>query len=178
MRTGLEAGVQHVPEVVLDPVGDAAPGSLAVGELDLLLGDGDSVDVAAEALVGHDGRAAATAARVEQVIVGLDVAEVVEQDIGLRGLQPVQFGDDRLVADVGRGVEYGRVVVTDAVVVVVQAVHIAEPQVDRVFFVVPVRRDRTLVGIAQHGMLDSGHCCGSFCGWRDDTRGRNVKWGK
>jgi len=79
------------------------------------------------------------------------VAEVVEQHVGLRGLQPVHLGDDQLVAALGRAVQHGRVVVAEAVVVVVKAVDLAEPNVDRVLLVVPVRGDRAWKALRSTG---------------------------
>ena len=107
-------------------IADAALGGLIVGEPDLVLRDRHAVDLAAEALVGHEARAAATGAGVEQAVVGRDVAEVVEQDVGLRGLQPVQLVDDALVAVVVGPSSTDGSMVADPVVVVVEPVDVAE----------------------------------------------------
>jgi hypothetical protein len=64
----------------------------------------------------------------------------------------VQLPDDVLLALLGGAVQDRRVVVADPVVVVVQAVDLAEQQVDRVVLLgVPVGRESLLVGVTDHG---------------------------
>jgi len=75
---------------------------------------------------------------------------VVEQDVRLRRLQPVHLADDAFVAGVRGPFEHRGVVFAESVVVVVETVDVAEPEVDRVLLVmVPVRGDGALVLGAQ-----------------------------
>ena len=123
-----------------------------VGEVGLLGGQGDALDLAAEAAVGHDHGAATAAAGVDERVVAPDGAEVVHEELGLRRFQPVQFGDQLLLVLAVAGVaERGVVHVPDAVVVVVQPVHVAEPEVDRSWPPIPVAGDVPLVGVAGAG---------------------------
>ena len=172
---GLEAGVEHVAEVKPHPVAHTTLDSLVVGEPDLILRDRDAVDLAAEAIVGHEARGAPARAGIQQAILGLDVAEVVEQEVRLRRLEPVQFGEDPGVAGLLRAPQYGAVVVADPVVVVIQPVDVAEQPVDVVLpagasasgrrGVVPVRSHGLLVIAAQDvgAGVARGHGACSFC---------------
>ena len=89
---------------------------------------------------------------------------MVEQQVRLRALQPVHLGDDGLVADVAGRFEHGRVIVADTVVVVVEPVDLAEPDVDRVALGVPVGGDGLLVGGAQYGLPGDEGCRILACG--------------
>lgn len=146
-----------------DPIGHAVDLGLVVGEPDLVLGDRHPVDPAAEAPVGHEAGPAPARAAVEEPVVGGDQAQVVEQQVGLGGLQAVHLLDDRLVPVVGRRGEHRRVDGTEPVVVVVEAVDLAEGQVHLVVTaVVPPGCDVALVvgehdgiggGVLGHGLL-------------------------
>jgi hypothetical protein len=67
-----------------DPVGNAVLGRLVVGEVHLGLGDGDTVDLAAEGGAGHDAGAATARAGVEQAVLGPDLVQVASMG-GIRG---------------------------------------------------------------------------------------------
>ncbi|WP_279580118.1 hypothetical protein [Fodinicola feengrottensis] len=82
---------------------------------------------------------------------------MVEQNVGLRGLEAVHLLDDRVVANRGGSVEHRGIVRTNAVVVMVETVDIAEPQVDGVFFLVPVVGDRLLVRGTHHSLVNGRH---------------------
>ena len=142
----LEAGVEHVLEMKADPAGKAVLGRLVVGEVHLGLGDGDAVDPAAEGGAGHDAGPAPARTGVQQAVLGPDLAQMAEQEPGLGVLKPVELGDDRFVAGAVVGhVEHGPVDLADTVMVVVDPRHIAQAQVDRIAFSVPVVGDVALV---------------------------------
>jgi len=117
---------------------------------------------AAEPLVDHEAGPAAAGSAVEDTVGGLDVTELLDQEARLHVLEPVQLPDHALVTRAVGPLHRGPVDVTDAVVMVVVAVDIAKPQVDRVVLVrVPVVSDRLLVVTAQnavsHAELVGGH---------------------
>jgi hypothetical protein len=90
----VEPVVEHVAEMEVDPACHAAHRRLAAREGDLLLGDGDTLDPAAEATVGDKARSAPHTTRVEQTGARSQILELIHDEVGLRGLQPVQLADD------------------------------------------------------------------------------------
>jgi hypothetical protein len=76
--------------------------------------------------VGHEAGAAAAGAGVQQPVAWCDVAEVVQQEVGLSGFQPMQLTEHPVIAGLLRAIEHGWLVVTDAVVVMVEPVNLAE----------------------------------------------------
>ena len=159
---GGEAVVEHVPEVEAHPVGHAALAGLLVREAHLLLGDGDAVHLAAEAQVGQEAAAAAAGAGVQHPVVRAEIAELVEQEVGLRALQPVQLLDGPGFAGGLGAFQHRPVHITDAVVVVEGPGDLAEAQVDRVLLLVPVLGHRLLVPGGQDVgagavVVDHGH---------------------
>ncbi|GAA2919925.1 hypothetical protein GCM10020221_15190 [Streptomyces thioluteus] len=150
-----QAGVEHVAEVVPHPVVDTALAGLLVGEVDLRLGDGHAVDPAPEPRVRHDARPATPAPGVQQPLPRRHRPEMIEEDVGLRGLQPVQLLDDPRVPRRLVTVEHGRVVIPQPVVMVVETIDITQPQIDRVLLVVPVLGHRLLIRSTQN----RGHGC-------------------
>ena len=92
-----------------DAVVNAALRGLLVGEGDLVFRDRHAVDAAPESLVGHEARRAAARSGVEQQIVGRDVTQMVEQEVGLGRLQAMQLGEDAVVPGLIRAFERGEV---------------------------------------------------------------------
>jgi len=84
------------------------------------------VDLAAEAIRRHEAGAAAARTAVDQAVRGLDRAEIVEQVVGLCGLEPVQFPHDTVLSGRLRSFDDRPVGGADAVVVVVETVDLAE----------------------------------------------------
>ncbi|MGN2640128.1 hypothetical protein ACTD5D_28975 [Nocardia takedensis] len=87
---------------------------------------------------------------------------MVEQQVGLGRLEPVQFLHDAGLSGLGGRVEHRQVRFADAVVVVVEPVHLAEDGVDPIVVgvVVPVLGNGLLVAGTQYGVglgVDHGH---------------------